>query len=232
MTINTNLSNTYKYDTHVHTSEVSILCGTINARDTVKLYKKAGYQGICITDHYCKDYFDNLNGSWKEKTQQFLSGYHAALEEGNKVGLDVILGAEFCLNDQTRNDYLIIGITEKFLFEAKELYNLSLQALCNLIKENGMMIFQAHPMREGMKILDYNLLNGIEVLNGHPIQKSNNQAAYEYAKEYNLKMLAGSDCHFLSGVGKSGIYTDTIISNSQELMKILENNEYNIIGEL
>ena len=112
MTINTNLSNTYKYDTHVHTSEVSILCGTINARDTVKLYKKAGYQGICITDHYCKDYFDNLNGSWKEKIQQFLSGYHAALEKGNKIGLDVILGAEFCINDQTRNDYLIIGITE------------------------------------------------------------------------------------------------------------------------
>jgi len=49
----------YKYDTHVHTKEVSP-CGKVPAIEVVKLYKDAGYHGIVITDHYCDSFFESL----------------------------------------------------------------------------------------------------------------------------------------------------------------------------
>ena len=46
----------------------------------VRYYKEAGYNGIIITDHYYKEYFESmLEGSWEEKTDIYLSGYRAAL---------------------------------------------------------------------------------------------------------------------------------------------------------
>ncbi|MGI6707422.1 MAG: hypothetical protein ACOX6S_14745 [Clostridia bacterium] len=68
----------YKYDTHVHTAETS-RCGKVDAVEVVRLYKEAGYDGIFITDHYNKDFFEALNGkSWKEKMDQYLRGYRLA----------------------------------------------------------------------------------------------------------------------------------------------------------
>ena len=37
----------YRYDTHVHTCEVSP-CGKVPAEEMVRLYREAGYQGIII----------------------------------------------------------------------------------------------------------------------------------------------------------------------------------------
>ncbi len=46
-------------DMHMHTKETSS-CGEVPAAEGVRLYKEAGYQGIMITDHYHKQYFDSL----------------------------------------------------------------------------------------------------------------------------------------------------------------------------
>ena len=77
--------NYYKYDVHVHTSETSN-CGKVDAKDVVKLYKEAGYDGIVITDHYYRGFFENLEGSsWKDKVACFLEGYHNAQSEGERL---------------------------------------------------------------------------------------------------------------------------------------------------
>ena len=47
----------FKYDLHVHTMDTS-RCGMVDGARMVRLYKKAGYQGIVIADHYYHGYFD------------------------------------------------------------------------------------------------------------------------------------------------------------------------------
>ena len=57
----------FKYDTHVHTSEVSC-CAKVSAVEAVKMYKDAGFHGLVITDHYCDSYFVSLGDlSWNQK---------------------------------------------------------------------------------------------------------------------------------------------------------------------
>ncbi len=41
----------YKYETHCHTSPVSA-CGKASVEDTVCFYKRMGYDGIFITNHF------------------------------------------------------------------------------------------------------------------------------------------------------------------------------------
>lgn len=49
----------YRYDLHVHTSEVSA-CGSIPAKEVVRLYHQAGYDGLVITDHYADYFFQKM----------------------------------------------------------------------------------------------------------------------------------------------------------------------------
>ena len=141
----------YKFDMHVHTSETSA-CGEVAGAEVARLYHEAGYQGIMITDHYHKIYFDGLGTvDWQQKTETFLNGYRAAKQEGDKIGLDVLLGMEF-RNIETDNDFLIIGVTEQFLHRHPKTYELPLQQAISLFHENGMLVIQAHPVRFHMVV--------------------------------------------------------------------------------
>lgn len=61
----------------------------------------------------------------KGETERYLEGYHRAREEGERIGLDVLLGIEF-RNFESDNDDLVVGITEDFIYEYPETYNLPL----------------------------------------------------------------------------------------------------------
>ena len=50
----------------------------------------------------------------KGDTERYLEGYHRAREEGERIGLDVLLGIEF-RNFESDNDDLVVGITEDFI---------------------------------------------------------------------------------------------------------------------
>ena len=41
----------YIYETHLHTSEGSA-CGVTTGAEAVRAYKKIGYSGIFVTDHF------------------------------------------------------------------------------------------------------------------------------------------------------------------------------------
>ena len=88
-----------KIDLHVHTSEGS-RCGKLSAKEVVALYKEAGYDAICITNH-----FSPYTVGWYAKqgnfdfVKTFQNAYELAREEGEKVGLRVFLGYELrCSN--------------------------------------------------------------------------------------------------------------------------------------
>lgn len=220
----------FKFDTHVHTSETSP-CGNVTGAQTVELYHKAGYNGFCITDHYTKDFFSKLEGDWSHKIDCFLEGYINALSYGEKIGFEVLLGMEMRLTD-SKNEYLIFGVTNEFLNKYPELYNLDLSTLSSLIKKEGLIIFQAHPFRPGMVIADSSLIDGVEVYNGNIRHNSRNNEVYDYALKNGLKMTSGSDCHEICDVARGGITTDRKISTSVELVEILKTTNFQLIKTL
>lgn len=220
--------NTILIDTHVHTSEVSS-CGRVTAKDMVNYYKKAGYDGIIITDHYFDGYFESLPyDRWADKIDCFLSGYRAALEAGNQLGLKVLLGMELRF-EGSLDDYLIYGIDEKYLIENPELYKHSLESFRESIEGTGILIFQAHPFRSWVKVADPALLDGVEVMNGNPRHESHNDLAFSFASKHGLMMSAGSDAHQPEDVGICGIKIYEGISTSKELAQWMrENNPFEL----
>ncbi|MEG6613985.1 PHP-associated domain-containing protein [Pseudoclostridium thermosuccinogenes] len=211
----------YKYDTHVHTAETSP-CARVNAAELVHLYKDAGYQGVVITDHYFDGYFDSLGDiSWEKKIDNFLEGYKNALNEGNKIGLDVILGMELRFRENF-NDYLVYGIDEAFLKENKELYNLNLSQFRELISNKGILIYQAHPFRLHIIPADPGLLDGVETFNGNPRHDSKNHKALKFAEGHGLKMLSGSDFHQYEDIARGGVIIPETVRSSKDFARILD----------
>lgn len=218
----------FKLDTHVHTKETSF-CGNIFAADVVKLYKEAGYDGIIITDHYYDGYFETLGDlSWIEKVDCYLRGYKRALEQGEKLGLKVFLGMEIRFTENP-NDYLVYGITEEYLKENPELYKLGLKEFKKHIEKDELLIFQAHPFRNGMVVADPTDLHGVEVFNGNLRHDSRNEKAVQFANENHLLMSSGSDFHELEDLARGGMVFDDVIHNSSELIDHLRNQRYSEI---
>ena len=218
----------FYYDTHVHTDERSA-CGRIPGRKAVRLYKAAGYDGIVITDHYTRKYFRHCAGrTWEEKLDSFLAGYREARREGEKIGLQVFLGAEIAL-DNPYNDYLLFGITEEFLREYPKLFRLEIKDLYELAEGHGFLVYQAHPFRPGFSPADPAFLHGVEVFNGNPRHDSHNRPAYHFAKKHGLLMLSGSDFHQKADVARGGIATTRRINTPEELLRVLRDEDFELV---
>jgi predicted metal-dependent phosphoesterase TrpH len=213
--------NQYCIDMHVHTGEVSP-CGRVKARKVVRMYHEAGYHGIVITDHFYDGFFESLTGlTWTQKIDRFLHGYREAAEEGSKIGLYVLLGAEFRFPENF-NDYLIYGLDTDFLYKHPKLYSLGLNHFSKQLADTDILIYQAHPFRAGIVPADPLLIQGVEVFNGNPRHDSRNHLAYQYAAEHRLKMVSGSDFHQPQDVGTGGIAIAERINDATELSRLLK----------
>lgn len=215
----------FKFDAHVHTSETSP-CGKIKGSELVHLYKKAGYSGVIITDHYHDGFFEGLFNSkvsWEEKVDSFLRGYLSAYNEGRKIGINVILGMEinFAPFDI---DFLVYGIDETFLKENEKLYSLNLGTFRELIRDKEVLLYQAHPCRPPITPADPALLDGVEVYNGNPRHTSGNKPAYAFAVENKLKMISGSDFHEAGDLARGGIILPENVDNEKDLLQMLKND--------
>lgn len=207
-------------DTHVHTAEVSV-CGHVPAREMVKRYRRAGYDGIVVTDHYHQEYFKRQPGDWRSKAERYLRGYRAAKAAGDRLGLRVYLGMEW-RNEYAPNDYLIFGIDEGFVLENPALYRYSLRELRPLIEENHLLLYQAHPFRPHMTLPERDgLLDGVEAFNGNPRHHSRNELALSYAKRHRLLISSGSDAHEVGDVGIGGMLLDREPADERELVSLL-----------
>jgi len=198
----------YWYETHVHTSESS-RCGQNSAAAQVRAYKKRGYTGIIITDHFIHGWRRYFPLSWKAKIKHVVSGYEAAKKEGIKCGLDVFFGWEFTVNGL---DFLTYGLDKNFLFEHPHLDKLSLPEYSSLIRKSGGYLAQAHPYRdrsnEGNKFpVEPKFIDGLEVYNALDARSANNanKKAFAFAQAHSLPMQAGSDSHGVNIPIVSGI---------------------------
>lgn len=219
----------FRIDLHVHTRESSI-CGRTKGQLVAQLYKKAGYDGIVITDHYNQGFFRKFPKAlpWSARVDHFLRGYHAARDEGKKIGLTVLLGIELKFIDSPR-EYLIYGIDEAFLKTYPELYKMGLAEFRKFIKRlpssTEILIYQAHPFRPGITPAPLGLIDGIEVYNGNPRQNSNNELAFAFARQNNLRMISGSDFHRLPDLARGGVVLPAPVEDSRGLVRVLKRNE-------
>lgn len=210
----------YTYEVHLHTAEVSA-CGQVPAADAVRLYKDLGYSGMVVTDHYYEGFFEkHLSGSWDDAVDRYLRGYRIAFRAGERLGVAVLLGMELRFADHP-NDYLVYGVTERFLYEHPRLYEMRLSAFRQLASEEGLFISQAHPFRDGMTPADPAHLDGIEVYNMNPRHNSRNDRARAYASMHGLTMLAGSDFHQPGDEGRAGVFFDERVFTEEAFVGML-----------
>ena len=221
----------YTYEMHAHTAEVS-RCGRVPAADVVRRYIEAGYSGIVITDHFSRATFGKLEGcAWEEKIDFFLGGYRIACETATneKPDFHVLLGLELRLDCDEDNDFLLYGADEAFLRRSEGILQMSFEQMAQYAHENGLLLVQAHPFRECMCIVDWNLLDGVEVYNGNPNHESNNPIADLWADRHHLLKTSGSDYHGDWSVHPGGIRTELPVENSAQLAQILREKQYTLV---
>lgn len=215
----------YLFDTHVHTSESSS-CSEVSAADIVGRYKKLGYDGIIITDHVHAGQFAVHGSTYKDQAEKYFEGYKAAkaLEDEN---FHVIQGMEirFLEND---NDYLLYGFDEDFIFSQDLAHYETLESFRPVVEENGLILFQAHPFRCGMTVINQKLLDGVEVYNGHGNHNSSNDIAFKWAKKYSHRMLSGSDYHGVETMEPGGVYFDECPKTSKDVAEALRAGKYSL----
>ncbi|HPJ21985.1 MAG TPA: PHP domain-containing protein [Clostridia bacterium] len=212
------------FEIHCHTLESSI-CGKVPARELVKMHKEAGFEGICLTDHYNDYHFaDRFN----DDVMNFLKGYRLAKEYGDEIGLKVLFGVEYRFCD-TNNDYLVFGITEDFVIRNPDVYKLTLKEFRNRFQGEDLIIIQAHPGRDGQKRIDVNLLDGMEVVNGNPRHEARNEQVFKYAKENNLLMTGASDYHRDTDLFLACMEFENEINDEKELVREIKAGRYQII---
>ena len=215
----------FKTELHAHTSEVSP-CGHVTAPEVADRFIAEGYSSLVITNHYCDYVIDNLKGSWREKMDYYMYPYYLMREHAGDR-LHVILGCELRFEGNI-NDYLIYGITEDFLRENPDLHKMSLRSFAPLARENGFLVVQAHPFRNGIEIVPPELLDGMETFNGTPSYDGRNAIADAWARRYGLIRTSGSDFHNPDQYGTGGILTSAAIRTGEELVAVLKSGDYTL----
>ena len=105
---------------------------------------------------------------------------------------------------------------------------MSLRSFAPLARENGMLVVQAHPFRNGMVVVNPEHLDGMETFNGTPTYDGRNLIADAWAKRYNLLRTSGSDFHNPDQYGTGGILTNAAIRTGEELVAVLKSGNYTL----
>lgn len=217
----------YKYELHAHTKEVS-RCGSITVKELIEEYKKAGYSGIVLTDHYSPMTFNPSEFFSKKKAiDHYLRAYREA-KQYETDNFTILLGMELRFY-ATVNDYLIYGVTEEMLYELPFLLKTYIKKASQLFRERGCLFIQAHPFRKMITRADPEYLDGVEVFNGKASAEAN-ENSLKWAEEIGAPIkTSGSDCHRATGVGLGGIITKEPIKSNEDLIRILRSGKYKLI---
>ena len=221
----------FKYEMHAHTAEVSG-CATISGQDIARFYKEKGYAGLIITDHF-------FNGNtvvspklpWSDRVESFCSGFENAYMEGKKIGLDVFFGWEYSYYG---TDFLTYGLDKNWLLNHPDLLSLSVPDYCDLVHQYGGFIVHAHPFREADYIDMIRLLprkvDAVEVINIYNTDFENAQAE-NYADNYNLYKIVGSDNHHGSIGRYSGIQFHKRMNDINSIVSGIKQDKFSIFTE-
>ena len=197
---------TYKYETHLHTSQGS-LCGRSDGADYIEAFYKIGYSGIFVTDHF---FGGNTaaprEGRWQDRLDVYCSGYEAAFakaqafnKEKGLTGSDMEFKVFFGLEQTFEgDDYLVYGLDKKWLYDHPEVEGMRHQELFDAVNREGGLMIQAHPFRLRGYIQAIHVhprdVHGVEIYNAGN-KATENELAELYAKQYGFPVTSGSDIH-------------------------------------
>lgn len=224
----------YKIEPHLHTKHVS-KCGWLDAQELAKGYYEAGYSAVAVTDHFNCDTWEYLGIDAKEERNvlpRFLDGYEKMKEACAPYGIQVYMGAElrFYEND---NDYLLYGFDPDLLRQPHEIMDMGIAHFSKMVRPDKGLLIQAHPFRKGCVPVASMFLDGIEVFNASPrhLHHNDNDFAREYADQVGKDFIrtAGSDCHRVEDIGRSGILSETLPKDTFELADLFRSGSYELI---
>lgn len=210
----------YKTELHAHTSPVS-RCADFSPEDTVRMYKEIGCDSLVITNHMSPYLLEDAT----DAAQYYLSDYYRAVEAGEKLGVNVILGFEIRFTENF-NDYLVYGVSPEDTETAIEYIPAGLETFYREFKNENNIILQAHPFRKKMERAPIELLDGIESFNMHPGHNSVVAVAAQYAKKHDLIVSGGSDFHHADHQGMCFTRSKEIIRDSYDVARLLKSKDY------
>ena len=220
----------FKTELHCHSNDVSA-CARVGVDTIIKRFTEGGYSTLVLSNHFGDFSYDYLHAkSWDDFIDIFVGGYNK-LKEAAEGKLNVLLGMELRFVGNN-NDYLVFGVTEKFLREHEYLYNMKVNEFHKLCKENGYLFIQAHPFRNWMNVTPPQDIDGVEVLNGHMGHDSRNDIAEMWAEKFNLIKTSGTDFHYADVPTNAGIMTEYEIKDINTLVDTLKSGNYTLIKEL
>ena len=231
----------FKTELHCHTGDVSN-CGKETAEYIVSRYIEAGYTSLMVANHLSihtfngkrgkySEYLNNTGKSdcWQTKIDFFMQGYDNLVRAADGK-LNIILGMEWKdFTHDNANDYLVFGVTEEWLRNSENISNMDIKAMSAYLHECGMLIYQAHPFRNDIKIVNPKYLDGIETFNGHFGHASRNKIADAWADIHGLRKTSGTDFHEKCHICCGGILTDEPIKDSLQLVEVLNNESYELM---
>lgn len=216
----------YIYETHLHTCESSA-CGVTSGAEAVRAYKRLGYSGVIVTDHF-------FNGNcaiddslcWEDKVKAFCLGYEHAKEEAEGSDFSVFFGFEYNFSG---DEYLIYGLTKEWLILHPEIMYLSHSELFKLVDSAGGLMVQAHPFRERSYIKSINLhpydVHAVEIYNASN-KPSENDKAIEYASSHNLPGTSGSDMHNVNNIHYlGGVAFENKLKSAQDYVMMIKSHK-------
>lgn len=221
--------STFKFDAHVHTSEGSA-CAVTTGAEIAEAYKKLGYSGIVITDH-----FFNGNSAaprdlpWEEKIDLLCRGYENAKKRGDEIGLTVLFGWEYAY---ASSDFLTYGLDKNWLLERPHIMEMPIWEYARLVRDSGGFIVHAHPFRLWGYVQKITLIpretGAVEIINMSNSREENERAAW-YAESYGLPVTAGSDAHNANALPNGGIIADTEISSSGDYAELVRSGNIRLL---
>lgn len=224
----------YKTEMHCHSREVS-RCGYNEAKETVEHYLSLGYTTLVLTNHFSAPTFEGKRAGplyandWDLKVTFFMNGYNKMLEVSDGR-LNILLGCE-ARPTGVGCDIHIYGITEEWLRSHPNFLDYKMDKLYAEVDEAGMLLIQAHPFRDGCKIISPKRLHGYETFNGNLGHENRNEIARIWAEKYDYIQTSGTDTHIIKWDVKqrAGIITEEPIITNEQLVEVLKSRQYELI---
>ena len=133
------------YETHLHTKNASA-CARRTPAELIPAFKKVGYAGFIITDHFIKgNTCIPKNLDWKTRMKMYYDVYLEAKEIAKDYDFDVFFGIEHLY--EKGKEVLIYGIDLDFLLAHPELETASIDEYADLVHQAGGILIHAHPHR-------------------------------------------------------------------------------------
>lgn len=198
----------YRYETHLHTAPVS-KCAGAGVRETLYFYKKLGYDGVFITNHFLDSNIRiEFSRPYDEKIEFYLSDYFEAKKEGDKIGLKVFFGVEL---SYLGTDFLVYGLSPDWYRAHPEIMDMDKRTELAFMRAEGGYVVHAHPYREAGYIDHIRLyprsIDAVETNNACRTDFENRMAKL-YAENYGFPETAGSDNHHAFREHLAGMETE------------------------